>query len=114
MNNSIITELESRLHDCIDDGILTLDNRDDWHFHAFNESYYIVGYYQAKQWLKRHDEDAFEAIAFVIEQEELHFGESSLKPSDINSEHIVNLIAYFAGFEALSNIEDELVELLEQ
>lgn len=113
MNKSIITELESHLRTCLDDGILTLDNRDDWHFHAFNEGYYIVYHSAALEWLKEHDVDAFEAIGYVIEQEELLHGESMLRAGDMNPERIVNLAAYFAGYEALSNIEDELVEQLE-
>lgn len=113
MNKSIITELESHLRTCLDDGILTLENRDDWHFHAFNEDHYIVGYHQGSEWLKKHDLDAFEAIAYMIEQEELHFGEVTIDSEDINPETVANLVVYFTGFEALSNIEDELIEQLE-
>lgn len=113
MNRSIITELESHIRNLVDDEVLTLDNRDEWHFHAFNEDYYIIGYYQASEWLKKHDSDAWEAIGYVMEQQEVHFGESALKAEEINSERIVNLVAYFAGFEALDNIQDELVDQLE-
>ena len=63
--------------------------------------------------MKSHDEDAYDAIAYVIEQQELHFGESELKAKDINPQYVVNEIVDFAGFEALSNIEDELIEQLE-
>ena len=114
MNKSIVTELESHLRDKAESGILTLENKEDWHFHAFNEDYYIIYHSAAFRWLRSHDLDAFDAIAYVIEQQELHFGESLLAPDDVNPEHIVNLIVYFAGFEALSNIEDELVEQLEE
>ena len=112
MNTSIINELESHLREYVDEGILTLDNQDDWFFHAFNEDPYIIGYYQAEQWLKKHKVGEFEAIAYVIEEQERQFAEVTLQAGEVNAEHIVNLIAYFAGFEALSNIEDELIELL--
>jgi hypothetical protein len=63
--------------------------------------------------------DAFEANSFVIEQELNHFGESNLKPEDINSERVVNLLVYFAGFEVMPNCDlsniskTEILELLE-
>lgn len=114
MNSSIIDELENHLRDLVNDDVLTLDNKDDWHFHAFNEDFYIIGYYEASEWLKKHDLDAFEAVALVIEEQELHFGESTLNARDVDSEGIANLIVYFSGFKALSNIEDELIELLGQ
>ena len=112
MNTSIIRELESHLRERVLEGVLTPENQDDWHFHAFNEDYYIIYHSEAEKWLKKHNVDAWEAIAYVIEEQELHFGEVILHASDINAEHIVNLIAYFAGYEALSNIDDELIELL--
>ena len=92
---------------------------DDLHHEVFNEDYYIIGYYQASQWLKQHDVDAFEAIRYVIEQELAHFGESNLKHQDINSEHIVNLLVYFAAFDIMPDCDlsntskTEILELLE-
>ena len=58
MKNSIRLELTEHLNDTIE----YLDSTDEIHFHAFNEDYYIIGYYQAKEWLKEHDLDTFEAI----------------------------------------------------
>ena len=49
MKTSVKTELAQHLIDRINDGILTNDNYDDWHFYAFNEDYYIIGYYQASE-----------------------------------------------------------------
>lgn len=97
MNKSIREELTAHVRTLIQDGVITEDNLDDAHFHAFNEDYYIIGHYNAEQWLKKHDISPFEAIRFVIDQEILMFGESQLKPEDINSERIVNLYIYFAG-----------------
>jgi len=118
MNQSIKQELLQHLIETV---LNTDDERDDYddiHFEAFNEDYYIIGYYQAKEWLKAHGVDPFEAIAYVIEQENNHFGESNLKPDDINSEKIVNLLVYFAGYDVipgcnLSNIsKNDLLALL--
>jgi hypothetical protein len=105
MNQSIKQELKQHLIETV----LNTDNDrtdyDDIHFEAFNEAYYIIGYYQASEWLKAHNVDPFKAIAYVIEQENNHFGESNLKPDDINSEKIVNLLVYFAGFDVMPNCD---------
>ena len=45
------------------------------HFTMFNEDYYIIGYYQAEQWLKRHNIGELEAVAICNEYERDHFGE---------------------------------------
>lgn len=98
MKTSIKTELAQSILDKINDGILTNDNRDDWHYHAFNEDYYIIGYFEANNWLKKHDLDAFEAIEIVKDYEVNNFGEFTTK---INSEAIVNMIAYIYGEELI-------------
>lgn len=94
MKTSIKKELSQSILYKINDGVLTNDNRDDWHYHAFNEDYFIIGYYNASEWLKQHDLDAFEAIDIVREYEMDNFGEFT---TDINSEKIVNMIAYIYG-----------------
>ena len=108
MNKSIKEELTAHVRDLIQDGVITEDNLDDAHYHAFNEDYYIIGYYNAEQWLKKHDLSASEAIGFIVDQEILMFGESRLKPEDIDSERIVNLYVYFAsGFIDIYSIFEE-------
>jgi hypothetical protein len=118
MNQSIKQELRNNLIEyvkqCDED-----HSFDDLHHEVFNEDYYIIGYYQANEWLTSHSVSAFEAIAYVIEQEENHFGESSLTASDMNSERIVNLLVYFAAFDVMPDCDlsntskTELLELLE-
>lgn len=112
MKATIKTELANHLLDFINDGILTDENKEDWHFHAFNEDYYIIGYYEAKQWLKHHDIDAFEAIGICQEYEKEMFGEQS-KVYD-NSETTVNILAYIYGEELLNSIDAETVEELQE
>ena len=51
MKNSIREELTEHLNETM----VHIDSNDEIHFHAFNEQYYIIGYYQAEQWLKNTD-----------------------------------------------------------
>ena len=119
MNDTIKQELRYNLIEYVKQCDDDRTDFDDLHYEVFNSDYYIIGYHAASEWLKSHNVDAFEAIAFVIEQENTHFGESNLKPSDINSERIVNLLVYFAGYDVmpecdLSNTsKTEILELLE-
>ena len=108
MNNSIMQELKQHATDLIADDVINSDNIEDAHHIAFNQDYYIIGYYQAKQWLDSHGVDAWQAIAYVIEQEIAHFGEVNIKPEDINEESVVNLLVFFAGYDI------DFDELLEQ
>lgn len=64
MKTTIKIELQAHILDQINDGILTDQNKEDWHFYAFNEDYFIIGYYKASQWLKRHNIGEFEAAYF--------------------------------------------------
>lgn len=107
MKTSIKKELAQHILDSINDGIIDNNNRDDWHFHLFNEDYYIIGYYQASEWLKTHDLDAFEAIDIVKDYEIDNFGEFTTKT---NSESIVNMLAYIFGEELLNNLDAETIE----
>ena len=70
------------------------DNKDDLHHYAFNEDYYIIGTYQAKQWL---GDMVFEVIDHIREYEDFNFGEFSTDYSD--PEKVVNMYAYIIGEE---------------
>lgn len=111
MNTSVYNELESHINDLVNDGVLTLDNIDDWHFHAFNEDYYLVGYYNCEQWLKNHNVSAFEAIEEIKQYENDNFGEVSTDFS--NSEKVVNMYVYIQGEQVLYDIQDQIIEQLE-
>lgn len=112
MKNSVKTELAAHVLDRINDGVIDNNNRDDWHFHCFNEDYYIIGYYEASQWLKRHNIDAFEAVGICQDYEKDNFGE--MTGSYDNSEKTVNMLAYIYGEELLSDIDaDDIEELTE-
>jgi hypothetical protein len=112
MNNSIKAELKAHILDKINDGVLTPDNQDEWHFHSFNEDYYLIGYYNCEQWLKKHDVSAFEAINDIVEYELDNFGEADAGKLD-NAESVVNMYVYIQGEELMSGIDtlEELEEL---
>lgn len=106
MRNSIKQELVNHIIDMIDDMVLRNDNRDDWHHLCFNQDYYIIGYYQAEQWLKEHNIDIFAAIAECQEYEERNFGECQRYN---NAEKLVNMYVYILGQELFNrcyHIED--------
>ena len=86
------------------------EDKDELHDFLFNEDYFVIGYYEASQILKDCDYSEFSAIQDLIQLENDHFGESYLKPEDINSEKVVNLLAYFYGFEVMNEIIEEFEE----
>ena len=70
------------------------ENIDDLHHHAFNTDYFIIGTYQAKQWL---GDRVFDVIETIREYEDFHFGEVN---TDFSSpEGVVNMYAYIVGEE---------------
>lgn len=110
MNTTIETELKQHILDYINDGVLTNENKDEWHYYAFNQDYYIIYHSKAIQWLKTHNLDAFEAIDIVREYETDNFEEFT---TDINPESIVNMLAYIYGEEVLYSYNAETIEELE-
>lgn len=103
MEHSLRTELTEHLIATIQDA--DLHDFEELHFHAFNEDYYIVGYYQGEQWLAKHDISPFDAIAEIIEWETDTLGEVTLNASDINGEKIANLYVYLKGEELLQEFD---------
>lgn len=111
MNRSIISELENHIIDLIEEGRINDENLDDAHHIAFNEDYYIIGYYEADQWLKSHNVTPWQAMQYVVEQENFHFGESQSMGEDVNSESIVNLLVFFSGYDIdIERIYDSVKE----
>ena len=82
----------------------------DVHHNLFNDDYWIIGYHQCSEWLKKHNVGEFESIKYILEMEQLHYGETHLSTDDINSEKVVNLLIYFVGLE----IENEIESLYNQ
>lgn len=109
MKISVKQELANHILDRINDGVIDNTNRDEWHFHCFNEDYYVIYHSVAIEWLKRHDIDSFEAIEIVQEWERDNFGETN---TQINPEAIVNMLTYIWGEELLSEVDAETIEEL--
>ena len=79
--------------------------KDDLHHYAFNQDYYIIGTYKAKQWL---GDMAFDIIDHIKEYEQHNFGQVITDLSD--PEKVVNMYVYIVGeeiiFEYFDSIED--------
>ena len=95
--------------------IADYDNQDyrdtpvaDLHSEIFNTDYYIVGRYQAKQWM---GEDAFDMIGDVVEYEKDHFGEITTDLSE--PESVVNMWVYVQGWELIDECFEEVCEALD-
>jgi hypothetical protein len=95
--NTIKTELKEYIKDNINDFDC---HDDDLHHNLFNMDYYIIGYYQAEQWLKKHDISVFEGIEFVQDYERNNFGDDAVQTYD-NAEKLVNMIVYIIGEELI-------------
>lgn len=78
-------------------------DQSDLHHEIFNTDYYIIGTYQATQWLGDH---AFEVINIIKEYEQFHFGEVSTDFSD--PERIVNMYAYIVGEQVINDWVESL------
>ena len=71
--------------------------------------YYIIGYYQAEQWLNG---STFEAIALIKDYEESNFGEVT---TDISCpEKVANMTAYILGEQCIHDeFYHEINDILE-
>jgi len=79
------------------------ENIDDLHHDIFNTDYYIIGTYEAKQWL---GSQVFNIIEIIKEYEQFNFGEIYTDFSD--PEKIVNMYVYIIGEEIVQDYRDEL------
>ena len=105
MKNSIKEELRIYLNNFINDlrGEKLFDAH-ELHHQAFNMDYYIIGSYQAEQWLKKHDVSVFKAINFVQDYEREMFGADAVRGYD-NAETLVNMLVYIVGEEITQEID---------
>jgi hypothetical protein len=71
----------------------------DLHNEIFNSDYYIIGRYEAEQWLTNNG-GTFHNIDLVKEYEQSNFGEVNTDLSE--PERIVNMVVYILGEEVLS------------
>jgi len=107
MRNTIKEELKNYLDNFIKDLRSDIDeiyDGQELHHKAFNEDHYIIGYYQAEQWLKKHDVSVFEAINFVQDYEREMFGADAVRSYD-NAESLVNMLVYIVGEEITMQLD---------
>lgn len=111
------TELERELIEHIISTVKERDNFEELHYHAFNEDYYIIGYWNAEQWLKKHNISAFKALDKIAEYEIATMGEQHFKKYD--AESVVNFYVYIVGEFIINSLGDiselsknEIIDLL--
>jgi hypothetical protein len=108
MNNSIKEELSEYIDERVAEmkkyKDLPTDNV-DMHNALFNQDYYIIGYYQAEQWMLHHNITAFQGLEYVHDYEQSNFGE---KRDYTDAEALVNMIVYIKGEELLHELESEI------
>ena len=86
------------------DGLVNLNegvNACDIHHELFNTDYFIIGYYQSEEFLKRSEDGIFGAIEIIREYEQSNFGEVNTDFS--SSEKVANMYAYIKGEEILND-----------
>lgn len=92
-------ELKQVIIDALNDGY---DGEvSELHFRCFNEDYFIIGHYQAEEWLKA-NYGVFDAIEAIREYEMDNFGEVNTK---IDPESVCNMLVYILGEEILGEID---------
>ncbi len=83
------------------------ENLDDLHHHCFNTDYYIIGTYQATQWLGT---EAFNIINIIKEYEQDNFGQVT---TDLSAppEKVVNMYVYIIGEQIVSEYTNNLEQV---
>lgn len=95
MKQSIKTELKEHINN--------YNKEDRNHFTMFNEDYYLIGYYNCEQWLKKHNLNTFEAINICNDYELDNFGE--IQTQFDNAEKLVNHLVYWYGQDICNELE---------
>lgn len=95
-------ELTQRAIDLLKDGVGVNVYGVDLHHELFNSDYYIIGRYQAEQWLNENG-GVFNAIEIIKDYEEDNFGEVSTDFSE--PESIVNMLVYIIGQDILNECQ---------
>ena len=118
MEYSTKQEIASQVIDAINDGRLLDMRTSEIHNEVFNTDYFIIGRYQAEQWLIANG-GIFNAIDVIKEYEESNFGEVTTDLSE--SEKVCNMLVYILGEEVLNdcktiseNWDEELTEELQK
>ena len=98
--NKQYESVKEHITDRLGDGIGESEHASDLHHYLLNEDYFIIGRYEASQFL---DGETFNAIEKVKTYEQDNFGEVSTDLSE--PEKVVNMFAYIVGEEILRESE---------
>ena len=90
LKESIKEEFTARFQEYHLENTITRENYNDWHYIMFNQDYYIIGYYKAEMWLKKHNIDVLEAIELIYEHQQANYEFRSIG-IQFNYEYIVNM-----------------------
>ena len=107
--NRLISDVRSHALSLLEDGFIDVEGA-DLHHQIFNQDYFIIGTYKAKQWL---GEFTWDAIGKIQEYEKDNFGEVTTDLQD--PEKVCNMLAYILGEEVLqesSRLSDKWDEVL--
>jgi len=111
-NTETLNQHAQMILDALNDGRINEDTIQDEEIHheVFNTDYFLVGCYQADQWIQENFNSTFEAIDIVRQYEVENFGEFT---TDINSEKIANMLSYICGEQVIYDLAafDNLGEL---
>ena len=115
---NFLEAVKQQLIDALEDGRLIGKPVNEIHNEVYNMDYFVIGYYQAEQYLIQH-EGVFNAIGEIKEYEENNFGEVI---TDLScSEKVCNMLAYIEGENLLNSLstitdnwDEELTEELVQ
>lgn len=95
-------ELVSRIIDAINDGRLIDTPVSEIHNEVFNTDYFIIGRYQAEQWLIENG-GVFNAIVEIQQYEKDNFGEVTTDLSE--AERVCNMLVYILGEEIINDLK---------
>tara|TARA_R110000824_G_scaffold5440_8_gene25176 strand:+ start:2004 stop:2360 length:357 start_codon:yes stop_codon:yes gene_type:complete len=114
MKASIREEFKQRAIDYVNDGVLTNDNKEEWHFYLFNEDYYLIGNRRAENWLTLHDVSPFESIRSYL-YKAIDFLDTKKVLKELNeglldAERVVNTYIYFLGDEWMMEEGEEFIQ----
>ena len=100
MKQSIREELLSHIEDCKN------DFEEVTHFNMFNEDYYLIGYHNCNEWLRKHNIGVFEGVNICKNFERDNYGE--VYTDFDNSEKLVNNLVYWYGLELCNELSIKL------
>ena len=98
---------ENLLDCCNYDADFITQDESEIHNELFNTDYYIIGRYEATQWLKN---ETFNIIGFIKDYEMDNFGEIYTDLSE--AEKVVNMYVYIIGEQVLTETIKEVKDIL--